>query len=152
MSVKTKNFIVSFLISFIYYFGISRFPTLANKYIKSEFVIKNLTNINIIERIREIATIKVLGFRHREVSAYMYRENFILTAIGIAIGLPLGKLLLGFIIKQINVDIIFFVAKLLPSDYIFAGLITVLFTIVVSIVMYRKLIGVDMVESLKSAE
>lgn len=115
-------------------------------------VLYNLTNINIIERIREIATIKVLGFRHREVSAYMYRENFILTAIGIAIGLPLGKLLLGFIIKQINVDIIFFVAKLLPSDYIFAGLITVLFTIVVSIVMYRKLIGVDMVESLKSAE
>ena len=112
----------------------------------------NLTNINIIERIREIATIKVLGFRNKEVSAYMYRENFILTLIGIIVGLPLGKLLLKFIILQIDVNSIYFVPKLMPRDYVISALLTILFTIIVSLAMYRKLLRVDMVESLKSAE
>lgn len=115
-------------------------------------VLYNLTNINLIERIREIATIKVLGFRNREVSAYMYRENFFLTVVGIIVGLPIGKLLLKFIIAQIDVSSIYFVPKLLPQDYIFSFLLTIGFTVIVSIVMYRKLINVDMVESLKSAE
>ena len=115
-------------------------------------VLYNLTNINLIERIREIATIKVLGFRNREVSAYMYRENFILTIVGIIFGLPIGNLLLRFIISKIDVSSIYFVAKLSVQDYIFSTLLTIAFTIIVSIVMYRKLINVDMVESLKSAE
>ena len=115
-------------------------------------VLYNLTNINLIERIREIATIKVLGFRNREVSAYMYRENFILTIVGILVGLPIGNLLLRFIVSKIDVKSIYFVAKLLPRDYVFSSLLTIAFTIIVSIVMYRKLINVDMVESLKSAE
>lgn len=115
-------------------------------------VLYNLTNINIIERIREIATIKVLGFRNKEVSAYMYRENFILTLIGIIVGLPLGKLLLKFIILQIDVNSIYFVPKLMPRDYVISALLTILFTIIVSLAMYRKLLRVDMVESLKSAE
>ena len=115
-------------------------------------VLYNLTNINLIERIREIATIKVLGFRNREVSAYMYRENFILTIVGIIFGLPIGNLLLRFIISKIDVSSIYFVAKLSVQDYIFSTLLTIAFTIIVSFVMYKKLINVDMVESLKSAE
>ena len=115
-------------------------------------VLYNLTNINIIERIREIATIKVLGFRPRETLAYVYRENIILTAIGAVVGIPLGKLLLLFVMDRIRVDIVYFVPRLTILDYIWSILLTFAFAVVVIFAMIRKLFNVDMVESLKSAE
>jgi len=115
-------------------------------------VLYNLTNINITERVREIATIKVLGFYPKETSAYVFRENFILTGISAAVGLLLGKVLLEFIIGQINVSMITFDARITPLSYILSVILTFAFAVIVNIVMYYRLKKIDMIESLKSVE
>ena len=115
-------------------------------------VLYNLTNINITERIREIATIKVLGFRDYEVSAYVYRENFILTFIGMAVGLVLGIFLHGYVIITAEVDMVMFVRTISPLSYVLAGILTVAFSLIVNLVAYFSLKKVDMIESLKSVE
>lgn len=115
-------------------------------------VLYNLTNINITERIREIATIKVLGFYPKETSAYVFRENFFLTAISAVAGLFLGRLLHAFVMTQIRIDTIYFDIIVLPKSYLFAVLLTFGFAVIVNLVMYYKLEKINMTESLKSIE
>lgn len=115
-------------------------------------VIYNLTNINIEERIREIATIKVLGFRKREVSAYVMREIVVLTAFGAVIGLPAGKLLHTFVMSCINVDQVTFQNKITPLSYILSLALTFVFALTVNIFMSKRLDKIDMATSLKSIE
>ena len=115
-------------------------------------VLYNLTNINITERIREIATIKVLGFFPAEVSAYVLRENLVLTVFGAAVGLLLGKALHAFVISQIDIDVVNFPILVKPGSYIISFILTFVFAILVNLFMGRKLEGIDMAESLKSIE
>ncbi len=115
-------------------------------------VLYNLTNINITERKREIATIKVLGFYSRETSAYVFRENFLLTGISAVAGLFLGIILHAFVINMIRVDLIYFEPRILWPSYIYAVLLTFLFAVIVMFAMYFKLQKVSMTESLKSIE
>ena len=115
-------------------------------------VLYNLTNINLSERLREIATIKVLGFYNREVSAYVYRENMILTFIGAAIGLVIGVGLHRAIMQSIEQDGVMFGNYISGTSFLYSFLITVVFGILVNIFMYRKLTNIKMVESLKSIE
>ena len=115
-------------------------------------VLYNLTNINITERIREIATIEVLGFYPREISAYVFRENFFLTGISALVGIPLGRWLLGFVIDQIQVDLVYFTTRITVMSYVWSILLTFAFAIIVSMVMFRKLNRISMTESLKSIE
>ncbi|MFA5523270.1 MAG: FtsX-like permease family protein [Tissierellales bacterium] len=115
-------------------------------------VLYNLTNVNISERIREIATIKVLGFYDKEVSAYVYRENTILTLIGTAVGLVIGIFLHRFIMVTVEMENIMFGLKLEPLSYGYSIALTLVFAIIVNFVMYYKLRNVEMVESLKSID
>lgn len=115
-------------------------------------VLYNLTNINITERIREIATIKVLGFYAGETSAYVFRENFFLTGISALVGIPLGKVLLDFVVSNIKVDMIFFAARITWADYLWSVVLTFAFAVLVAAAMYRKLDRISMTESLKSIE
>ena len=115
-------------------------------------VLYNLTNINITERIREIATIKVLGFYPMETAAYVFRENLFLTAIGGSAGLVLGKLLHWFVMEQINIDMVSFPHTVLPLSYGYSLLLTFLFAFIVNLVMFGKLDKINMAESLKSIE
>ena len=115
-------------------------------------VLYNLTNINITERIREIATIKVLGFYPRETSAYVFRENIALTAIAAIIGLPLGKWLHSFAMSKIQIDMLSFDVHISLLSYILAVAGTFVFAMIVNLVMRRKLDKVSMTESLKSIE
>ena len=115
-------------------------------------VLYNLTNINITERIREIATIKVLGFFRRETSAYVLRENIFLTAIGIGLGLVLGIFLHRFVMSQIIVDLVSFKVRVLPMSFLYSIVLTFLFNIIVNLFMEIKLERINMAESLKSIE
>ena len=115
-------------------------------------VLYNLTNINITERIREIATIKVLGFYPMETAAYVFRENLFLTAIGGSVGLLMGKLLHWFVMEQINIDMVSFPHTVLPLSYGYSLLLTFLFAFIVNLVMFQKLDKINMAESLKSIE
>ncbi|WP_242824224.1 ABC transporter permease [[Clostridium] dakarense] len=115
-------------------------------------VLYNLTNVNISERIREIATIKVLGFYDNEVSAYIYRENIILTVIGTIVGLGIGKLLHQFIMVTVEIESMMFGRIIESSSYIIAGLLTIMLGLIVNLAMYYKLKNVEMVESLKSVD
>ena len=115
-------------------------------------VLYNLTNINITERLREIATIKVLGFFRRETSAYVFRENFALTAFGVVFGLLLGILFHRYIMSQLIVDMVAFKTRILPATYIISVVLTFIFTIIVNAVMELKLEKINMAESLKSVE
>ncbi|MGL5686456.1 MAG: ABC transporter permease, partial [Vagococcus fluvialis] len=112
----------------------------------------NLTNINISERIRELSTIKVLGFYDKEVTMYVYRENNILTLVGILLGCVLGKLLHGFVIKTAEVDLMMFPPDIHFISYVYSAILTLLFSTVVMFVMHRRLRKVDMIEALKSTE
>ena len=115
-------------------------------------VLYNLTNINIMERQREIATLKVLGFLPREVSAYIFRETMILSAIGALIGLILGVFMEGFVVITAEVEMVMFGRAIHPTSFIGAFVLTLVFTLIVMLVMRRRLAKVDMVESLKSVE
>ncbi|SHJ23931.1 FtsX-like permease family protein [Parasporobacterium paucivorans] len=115
-------------------------------------VVYNLTNINICERKKELATIKVLGFRDKEVAAYIYRETSILCLIGIAAGFFVGKLLHIFVIRTAEVEGVMFGRSVHFTSYLFAALITIGFTILVDIFMLRSLKSIDMVESMKANE
>ena len=115
-------------------------------------VLYNLTNINITERIREIATIKVLGFRRAETSSYVFRENIFLTAFGALFGIPLGRWLIQFVIDNINVNMIFFVARVTNLDYLYSVLLTFVFAFIVNFAMQPVLRKISMTESLKSIE
>ena len=115
-------------------------------------VLYNLTNINITERIREIATIKVLGFYKNETASYIFRENLILTAIGAVAGLGLGKLFHAFVMTQVQVDQISFDVRILPGSYLYSLILTFAFAIVINLFMSSKLDRVSMTESLKSVD
>lgn len=115
-------------------------------------VLYNLTNINITERIREIATIKVLGFYPGETAAYVFRENLVLTGIGALVGLGLGKWLHQFIMNTLDVDGVSFQTKITSVSYLTAVLLTFVFAMLVNGFMYFKLKKIDMAESLKSIE
>lgn len=115
-------------------------------------VLYNLTNINVTERQRELATIKVLGFYDREVGAYIFRETALLTVIGCVLGLGLGILLHRFVIETAEVDIIMFGRVIKPLSYVWSAAFTLLFGLIVNLVMYRRLRRIDMVESLKSVD
>lgn len=115
-------------------------------------VLFNLSNINITERTREIATIKVLGFYPSEVRAYVFRENIVLTAVGALAGLPLGIWLHRFVMSQIQIDFVNFQVNILPQSYILALILTFAFTIAVDLIMQRKLNKISMAESMKSVE
>ncbi len=115
-------------------------------------VMYNLTNINITERIREIATLKVLGFYDKEVDSYIFRENIILTLMGTAVGLVLGIFLARFVITTAEVDLVMFGRNIYPRSYILSALFTLGFSVFVTLVMHKKLKNVDMIEALKSIE
>lgn len=115
-------------------------------------VIYNLTNINITERLREIATIKVLGFFRRETSAYVLRENLALTALGTAVGLGLGILLHKFVMAQIVVDLVSFRTEIRPMSFVLSALLTFVFNFIVNLFMEIKLEKINMAESLKSVD
>lgn len=115
-------------------------------------VLYNLTNINITERIREIATIKVLGFYSRETSSYVFRENVILTAISALVGLPLGTWLHRFVMDRIQVDLLSFDVHITLFSYMLGVLGTFIFAMIVNLFMRRKIAKVNMTESLKSIE
>ncbi|MEI8199637.1 MAG: FtsX-like permease family protein [Eubacteriales bacterium] len=115
-------------------------------------VLYNLTNINLSERIREIATIKVLGFYNREVASYVYRENIILSLIGTAAGLGLGIYLHRIIMSSIEQNGIMFGNYIAGNSFLYAFAITMAFSMLVNIVMYRRLKNIPMVESLKTIE
>ena len=115
-------------------------------------VLMNLTNINITERLRELATLKVLGFYNREVSAYIYRENAILTVFGVLAGMVLGKFLHQWLILTVEVDMVMFDRELDLSSYLWAAVLTVVFSLAVNLTARRKLRDLDMVEALKSVE
>lgn len=115
-------------------------------------VLYNLTNINITERLREIATIKVLGFNAVETAAYVFKENFLLTGLGALAGLGGGWLLLVFVMSQIQVDMVWFTARLLGVSYVLSILLTFLAAVLVDFVLYFKLERINMAEALKSVE
>ena len=115
-------------------------------------VLYNLTNINITERQKEIATIKVLGFYNREVCAYVYRETLLLSLIGTVVGLVFGIFLHAFVVKTAEVDMVMFGRTIKWTSYVFAAALTMVFSALVNLVMYRKLKAVDMVESMKAGE
>ena len=115
-------------------------------------VLYNLTNINITERTREIATLKVLGFYDREVSAYIYRENTALTLMGTALGLLLGIALTRFVVATAEIDAIMFGRQIYPFSYAVSAALTLAFSAFVNFVMHFRLRKVDMVESLKSVD
>lgn len=115
-------------------------------------VLYNLNNINITERIREIATIKVLGFFRNETASYVFRENMALTAIGCAVGLVLGKLLHIYVMREVDIDMISFDIHVRNVSYLFSVLLTFLFTWGINLIMAGKLDRINMAESLKSVD
>ena len=115
-------------------------------------VLYNLININVSERIREISTIKVLGFYDNEVAMYIFRENIILTIMGILTGSVLGNLLYKFLTTTAEMDNMMMIPTVYISSYVISGLITMLFAILVMIMMYIKLKNVNMIDALKSVE
>ena len=115
-------------------------------------VLYNLTNININERIREIATIKVLGFNASETASYVFKENLALTVVGTLLGLVFGKLLLIFVMSQIKIDMVWFTVLTEPVSYLWSIGLTLLSALVVDFVFYFRLDKINMAEALKSVE
>ena len=115
-------------------------------------VLYNLNNININERKRELATIKVLGFYDNEVAAYVYRENIFLSIIGIVVGVFLGIILHRYIITTVEVNMVMFARTIRIESFVISGLLTLMFSAIVNGVTYFKLKKINMVESLKSVE
>ena len=115
-------------------------------------VLYNLTNINVEERVREIASLKVLGFTRREVYAYVFREIILLAVIGDVLGLVLGIFLERFVVVTAEVDYVMFGRTIHPESFAYAFALTLAFAVLVILFMRRKLDRVDMVESLKSID
>ena len=115
-------------------------------------VLYNLNTINITERQRELATLKVLGFYDGEVAQYVFRENILLTFIGAAVGVVLGKVLHLFTIQTVEVDAAMFGRSIYLPSFIYSLLFTVGFSLLINGIMYFKLKKINMVESLKSVE
>ena len=115
-------------------------------------VMLNLTNINLGERKRELATLRVLGFYDKEMYDYVFRENNALAAIGAAAGLMLGKFMHAFVIRTCEVDLVMFVRSANAMSFVYSFVLTVAFSLCVNLMMRRKVRAIDMVESLKSAE
>ena len=111
-----------------------------------------LMNINITERTKEIATIKVLGFFEREVEAYVYRESNVLTVIGMLLGLVGGIFLHMFIMRTVEVDMVMFGRDIKPLSFVLSAVLTVVFSLLVNLGMKRKLRNISMVESMKAPE
>ena len=115
-------------------------------------VLYNLTNININERIREIATIKVLGFNASETAAYVFKENLTLTVAGSLLGLAMGKLLLLFVMSQVKIDMVWFKTMVEPMSYVWSVVLTMAASFIVDFLFYFKLDKINMAEALKSVE
>ncbi len=115
-------------------------------------VIYNLTNINIQERLRELATVKVLGFFDLESALYVLRENFLLTVLGAAAGVPLGLALNAYVMGQIKIDLIHFTPRVLPMSYVYSIALTFLFSVLVDGLMFLRLKKINPAEALKAAE
>ena len=115
-------------------------------------VLFNLSNINITERQRELATIKLLGFYDKEVSAYVYRENIVLTVFGILMGCFMGHWLHIYLVRSTEIDLMMFGRQTAPSAYVYAAILTALFSLLVNVLAHFRMKKIDMVESLKSAE
>ena len=115
-------------------------------------VLFNLSNINITERQRELATIKLLGFYDKEVSAYVYRENIVLTVFGILMGCFMGHWLHIYLVRSTEIDLMMFGRQTAMSAYVYAAILTMLFSVLVNVLAHFKMKKIDMVESLKSAE
>lgn len=115
-------------------------------------VLYNLVIINMNERKREIATLKVLGFKNKEISSYVYRETIILTIIGTVIGLFLGILLHKYVIVTAETDNIMFLQNINIISFVFAVIITIVASVIVQIITYRYLLKIDMIESLKALD
>ena len=115
-------------------------------------VLLNLSSINLTERLRELATLKVLGFYDRELSAYVFRENILLTVFGVLAGLVMGKYLHRWLILTVEIDLMMFGRSAHPLSYLWAALLTVLFSFLTGLLSRRRLRDIDMVESLKTVE
>ena len=115
-------------------------------------VLYNLTNINICERQKEIATLKVLGFYRREVSGYIFRETILLSIIGTAIGLAVGVVFHQFVVQTAEVDAVMFGRVVKSMSFVYSAVMSMVFTLLVSLFMQKKLRKIDMVESLKAPE
>lgn len=115
-------------------------------------VLYNLSNVNISERTREIATIKVLGFTSRETSQYVNRESILLTMIGAAVGLIVGIFLHNLIMNLAEMDDVMFGRTIKPISFVISFALTMVFAIIINLVMQRKLKQIQMVESLKAVE
>jgi putative ABC transport system permease protein len=115
-------------------------------------VLFNLTYINISERVRELATIKVLGFHDTELAMYVYRENAVVTLLGIVLGLIGGVFLFDYVIASVEIDVLKFPKTLYLRNYVIAAALSVVFAVFVNLVMSFKLARIDMVESLKNVE
>lgn len=115
-------------------------------------VIYNLTNININERKRELATIKLLGFYDNELAAYIYRENIILTILGSLMGIASGVLLNYLVLTTTETNVIMFLKSISPIYFLYSVILTMIFSVIVNLVMYKRFDKIDMIESLKSAE
>ena len=115
-------------------------------------VLYNLANINIGERKREIATLKVLGFQDKEVDSYINKETIIFTLIGVILGLVFGVFLTNIIIGTIEIDLLKFDIKILPTSYLLSAMITIGFSVIVNNIIHFVLKKIDMIESLKSVE
>ena len=107
-------------------------------------VLYNLNNINVSERIRELSTIKVLGFYDHEVTMYILRENFILTALGIIIGMFMGKILHGFVITTAEADNMMLSPSIYAASFIYSIILTIVFSLIVMFMMHRKLKKINM--------
>ena len=115
-------------------------------------VLYNLNNINITERRRELATLKVLGFYPGELAAYVYRENVILTLFGTVLGMGLGFVLHWFVMQTVETETVMFGAEMRFTSYLFSVLLTITFAVLVNALMYFRMKKIDMIESLKSVE
>lgn len=115
-------------------------------------VLYNLTNINITERMRELATLKVLGFFDRELAMYVYRENIVLTLLGIAMGQLMGRFLSSYLVRTVEIDMVMFVRNATWTSYLWSIVLSLIFALLVNLVMYSRLRQIDMIDSLKSVE
>ena len=115
-------------------------------------VLYNLNTINITERRRELATLKVLGFYDGEVAGYVYRENVLLTVIGTAAGILIGIWLHRFVITSAEIDMLMFGQNIAPLSFLWSALLTFAFSVMVNGIMFFALRRIDMIESLKSVE